>query len=176
VKPNLDAWLEGPAVRTHHRREAEASPDALWAAAQEIRLADTGTLGRLVRWRIPGTPQGMTYHEMFRTYPFTLLEESEHSSISGLCGRIWTLQRDYPRLEGADAFRDWEKRGTVRVAIANWVEPTETGSALVSEARVKPVDRVAGVRLKAVWSVVGRFQRFGAEPLTLAVKRAQEGS
>lgn len=163
-------------MRTRHRREAEVSPDALWAAAQEIRLADTGTLGRLVRWRIPGTPQGLTYHEMLRTYPFTVLDEGERSSVSGLCGKIWTFQRDYPRLGGPDDFSGWDRRGTVRVVFGTWVEATGTGAAIVSEARVKPVDRMAGVRLKAVWSVVGRFQRFGAEPLTLAVRRAQSAS
>src|SRR2546423_1045056 len=50
----LDAWLSDPAIRFCHRRESSASPDALWAAAREVRLRDAGLLGRLVRWRIPG--------------------------------------------------------------------------------------------------------------------------
>ena len=176
-QPNLDAWLERAPVRTLHRRRAAATPAALWDSARAVRLADTGTLSRLVRWRIPGTPQDLTYHEMFRRYPFTLLEEGENYSVSGLCGRIWTLQRDYPRLDGPEDFRAWDRRGTVRVVFGHWVREAEDGRAeLVSEARVKPVDRFASMRLRALWPVVSPLQRFvGAEPLALAARRAERG-
>jgi len=172
----LDHWLPRPQVQTHHRRRsAAAAPEALWSAARGIRLADTGTLGRLVRWRIPGTPRDLTYDEMFRRYPFTLLDEGDGYSISGLCGRIWTFQRDYPRLDEADDFRTWDRGGTVRVLFAHWVRPDDDGGAeIFSEARVDPVDRVASIRLRALWAVVGPFERFvGMEPLTLAVRRAE---
>ncbi len=162
-------------MRTHHRRRANASPDALWESASGVRLADTGTLARLVRWRIPGTPADVTYHEMFRGYPFTLLEEGERYSISGLCGKIWTLQRDFPRLAGAAEFLAWDQRGTVRVVFGHWVEDLGDGrSEIVSEARVKPIDRFASMRLRALWPVISPLQRFvGAEPLTLAARRAE---
>lgn len=171
----LDAWLDDPAVRTFHRRSASAPPDALWEAARGIRLCDTRTLGRLVRWRIPGVPSEQTFHDLLRDYPFTLLEEGEHYAISGLCGRIWTLQRDYPRLEDGEAFARWDRPGTVRVLLANWVEPLDDGgSRVVSEARVQPTDRTARLRLRALWAVVGRFERLvGAEPLSLAAKRSE---
>ena len=39
---------------------------------------------------------------------------------------------------------------------------------------MQPVDAVARLRLKAVWTVVGPFERLvGAEPLALAVRRAE---
>ena len=70
-----------------------------------------------------------------------MLEAGETWSVSGLCGRIWTLARDYPRLSGPEDFRAWDERGTVRVLFAHWTEPAEDGRAtLVSEARVDPVD------------------------------------
>ena len=174
-QPNLDHWLTRAPVRTHHRRGAKSTPDALWEAASGVRLADTGRLARVVRWRIPGTPTDVTYHEMFRGYPFTLLEEGERFSISGLCGKIWTLQRDYPRLDGPDDFLGWDKRGTVRVLFAHWIEEVGDGRCeIVSEARVKPVDRFATMRLRALWPVVSPLQRFvGAEPLALAARRAE---
>ena len=173
--PDLDSWLSGPAVRTSHRRSAAAAPDALWRAARQIRLADTRTLGRLVRWRIPGTPARLTYEQLLRSYPFTVLDEGEHHLVSGLCGRIWTLNRDYPRLDGPEAFRTWAEPGTVRALFAHWVEPDDDGgSAIVSEARVAPVDRAAEVRLRSLWMLVGVFERLiGAETLELAVARAE---
>jgi hypothetical protein len=171
----LDTWLPDPAIRTHHRRSAGAAPDDVWAAARGVRLADTRTLGRLVRWRIPGLPADTTFDGLLRRYPFTVLEEDEHVLLSGLCGRIWTLQRDYPRLTGPEDFRAWDERGTVRVLFANWLEPDGDGrTTLVSEARVGPVDQAARMRLRALWTVVGRFERLvGAEALNAAIRRAE---
>jgi hypothetical protein len=160
-------------VRTHHHRRAAVAPGELWAAASRVRLADTRTLGRLVRWRIPGLEAGLTYHDLFRAYPFTVLEEDDGMLLSGLCGRIWTLARDYPRLESADEFAAWDEPGTVRVLFGHWVHEDGGQSELVSEARVAPTDRLAGLRLRALWSVVGPFERLvAAEPLALAARSA----
>jgi len=171
----LDAWLGRPAVRTNHRRTAAAPAEALWQRATEVRLDETRTLGRLVRWRIPGLEPSITYHELFRSYPFCVLEEDERLLITGLCGRIWTLARDYPRLGSASEFADWHEPGTVRVAFAHAVvEDGDGRSAIVSEARVEPVDARAALRLRALWTVIGGFERLvGAEPLALAARRAE---
>jgi hypothetical protein len=169
----LDDWLPDPAVRSHHRRRSDADADALWRAAGALKLSDTRTLGRLVRWRIPGVPATQTYRGMLAEYPFCVLDEGYGWTISGLAGKIWTLQRDYPRLDGPEAFRTWDEPGTVRVLVANWVEPDGDGSAIFSEARVAPVDRRAGLRLRSLWTVISPFERLiGAELLALAAARA----
>jgi hypothetical protein len=171
---DLTHWLPAAQVRTHHRRRALADPAALWAAASAVRLSDTRALGRLVRWRIPGLPAELTYHDLFRADPFAVLEETETCLISGLCGEIWTLARDYPPLDGPAAFAAWDAPGTVRVLFAHWVQPAPGGAELVSEARVQPTDRGAALRLRALWSLVGPFERLvGAEPLALAARAAE---
>ena len=169
-------WLPECSVRTRHRRTAAVEPQRLWECARGVRLTDAGILGCLIRWRIPGTPADQTFDELFRRYPFTVLEEDDGLLLSGLCGRIWTFARDYPRLDGPAAFRDWDERGTVRVLVATWVEPGDDGgAAIVSEARVAAVDRIAALRLRALWLGIGRFERLiGAEPLRLAVRRADQ--
>ena len=170
---DLDAWLPDPAIRTRHRRTAHASPDALWAAASARRLDETGPLGRLVRWRIPGLPPGVTFRAMFAAPPFTVLAEGERWSLSGLAGRIWTLRRDYPVLHSPDAFRAWDGPGTVRVIFAHGVVPDGDHSALISETRVLPVDRAAAVRLRLLWTVMGPWERMiGGEALARAARRA----
>jgi hypothetical protein len=166
----LDAWLPDPAVRTHHRKTGSGD---LWSAANSLPLSATRTLGRLVRWRIPGLARDLTYGELFRAYPFTVLDEGDRHLVSGLCGRIWTPARDYPRLAGPDDFAGWDEPGTVRVLFGHWVEPDGAGAALVSEARVQPTDRMSALRLKALWKVIGPFERLvGGEALSAARARS----
>jgi hypothetical protein len=166
--------LPDPQVRTRHRRVADADPDALWHAAETVRVRDTPMLGRAVRWRIPGTSADVAYRDLFRSYPFTVLDEGERWSASGLAGRIWTVRRDYPRLSGPEEFRSWDEPGTVRVLFAHWVEEARGGRpALVSEARVKAVDRRSALRLRATWAATGQFERLiGGEALRVAARRA----
>ncbi len=173
--PDLDSWLPEPQIRTHHRRTASTSPAALWSAAQEIRVSDAPRLGRVLRWRIPETPDDLAFREVFRRYPFIVLAEGEGWSVSGLCGRVWSIRRDYPALDGPQGFRDWRESGTVRVLFAHWVEEEAEGcAAIVSESRVEPVDRSARWRMRALWSTLGHFQRLiGGEALTAAASRAE---
>jgi hypothetical protein len=174
ARVDLDKWLPDPQVRTCHRRSAHVAAELLWDAAETVQVCDAPTLGRVVRWRIPGTGRDLPFRELFRRYPFAVLAEDERWSVSGLCGRVWTLRRDYPRIRGADDFVDWDEPGTVRVLFANWVEPDGDGSTIVSEARVAPVDRRAALRLRSLWVVIGVFERvIGGEALALAAERAE---
>jgi hypothetical protein len=169
--PDLDAWLPEASLRVFHRRTSRASPDELWAAAMRVRLADTGLLGRLVRWRIPGLARDEGFDALFREQPFIV----QRAVVSGLVGRIWTLRRDYPELAGPDQFQAWSRRGTARVVFANWVTPTDDGgSELCSEVRVQAFGVQGRVGLTAVRPLVSRFQGLvGSEGLDAAVKLAE---
>lgn len=173
---DLDAWLPDPEIVTRHQREAQVGADALWSAARSLRLDQTRTIGRLVRWRIPGVPADQSFMGLLAEDPFIVLEEGAQHSISGLCGRIWTLQRDYAQLAGPGDFIAWDAPRTVRVLFAHWVTAGSGGrrSTLHSEARVGPTDSFARMRLRALWLAVGPFERLiGAEALALAAARAE---
>jgi hypothetical protein len=173
---DLDDWLPEPSVRTFHRREAGVDADTLWGAAETVLLRDSPLLGRVVRWRIPGTSPELSFRDLFRTYPFTELAAGDDWSVSGLCGRIWTRRRDYPRLGGLDDFLAWDEPGTAKVLFAHWTEVASEGTtALVSESRIKPIGRRAGLRVRALWTTVGQFERLiGGDALRVAVRRATE--
>ena len=163
----------------HRYAPATASPPKPTPVDCGMRQRRSGsvtppTLGRAVRWRIPGTSSDLLFRDLFRQYPFTVIDEGARWSVSGMCGRIWTLRRDYPRIESADDFLAWDQRGTVRVLLAHWIEPEGPGrNALVSEARIKPVNVQAGLRLRALWAVVGHLDRLiGGEVLRVAARRA----
>jgi hypothetical protein len=174
-RPDLDRWLAAPAVRTSHRRESRADAAALWRAAATVRLRDCRLLGRLVAIRIAGTDPSMTFASMFRAPPFVALEDGPTWALSGLCGRIWTVRGDLGRLASPAEFLDWGEPATARVLFANWVEPRGAGSALHSEVRVAPVDRRAGLYLRALEPFVNAFQGLvGIETLAFAVRRAEQ--
>jgi hypothetical protein len=172
--PDLDRWLASPTVRTRYRREAAVSAEELWAAARTVRLRECRVLGRLIRARIPGLKASLTFAELFRSPPFNLLEEGPTFTLSGLCGRIWTVRRDFAQLDRPEEFVDWRVPGTVRVLFADWAEPVGGGgAALVSEVRIAPVDRRAGLYLRGLQPFISSFQGLvGSEPLNLAVARA----
>jgi hypothetical protein len=175
----LDAWLPDPEITTRHSRSAGVDADTLWDAARSVRLDETRTIGRLVRWRIPGVPPDQSFMTLLTEDPFTLLDAGARYAISGLCGRIWTLSRDYGELAGPADFLAWSEPRTVRVAFAHWVTDgaTDDGaprSTLHSEARVAPTDAIAAMRLRALWLAVGPFERLiGAEALAVAATRAE---
>jgi hypothetical protein len=177
VKPELDQWLPDPAVRVAHRRESNASAEALWEAAGDVHLSETPVLGRLVRWRIPGLERGERFDDLLRQPPFMVLEEGEHALVSGLVGRIWTLRRDYPELDSPDEFRDWSQRGTARVVFANWVHSVDGGrSVLASEVRVQAIGAQGRIGVAAVRPIVRTFQHLiGTEAIGAAVRRAERG-
>lgn len=172
---DLDRWLPEPAVRTNHRRESPASATELWEEAAAVRLRDCRILGRLIRARIPGLQANLSFNELFRSEPFNLLEEGPTHNLSGLCGRIWTVRGDFALLSDPSEFPDWHVPGRVRVLFAGWAEPTESGSALVSEVRVAAVDRRARLYVRALEPFIAAFQGLVAtEPLQIAVQRASE--
>ena len=169
---DLDDLLPDAPVRTHHCRSTSASADQVWDAASALRLSDTRRLGRLVRWRLPDTPADTTFRELLRRYPFTLLDEGPQYSVSGMCGRIWTFRTDYPRLSGPADFTAWDEPGTVRVLFATWTRERADGRVeLCDEARVLPVDRAAALRLRLLWTAVGRFEGLiGSEAISRALE------
>ena len=175
--PDLDRWLPNPSIRVAQRRESSAAPDRLWEAARAVRLSDTRLLGRLVRWRIPGLAPDLTFDELFRSAPFTVLtEDPGRALVSGLVGRIWTLRRDYPRLRDPEEFESWSTSGTARVVFANWIETDSSGNraAIRAEARVAPIGAQGRLGVAAVRGLVSAFgSLIGSDGIEIAARRAE---
>lgn len=174
----LDHWLSDPDIRVAHHRSSGASPERLWEATRAVRLKDTRVLGRLIRWRIPGVTAAVTFDELFRQPPFTvLLDGAEDGAlVAGLVGKIWTLRRDYPLLGGPDEFRAWSNPGTAKVLFANWVESdTDDGAAIHSETRVQAFGVQGQVGLTSVRPMIRAFNHLVASDAMAAAVRLAEG-
>jgi hypothetical protein len=176
LSTQLDDWLPDPAIRVAHRVPSKASPTELWGAASGLTLAQSPVLGRLVQWRIPGTTRELSFDRLLREPPFLVLAEGEHSLLSGLVGRIWTLRRDYPTLPDPERFRAFSEKGSARVAIRIWAEEDPRGGALCTEARVEALGVQGQVGVAAVRPLVRGFQHLiGSEALRAATRRAESG-
>ena len=177
MAPDLDRWLPDPAVRLTHARETVASPQALWEAARCLELGETRLLGRLVRWRIPGVPRSATFEELLRNPPFMVLEEEPgRVLVSGLVGRIWTLRRDYPHLQGPEEYLRFDRPGNARVLLAHWLEPggSPGHTTICSESRIAVFGLQGRLGLRGVRPIVRRFGGLvGSDGLAAAVRRAE---
>lgn len=173
--PNLDQWLERPAVRIVHHRQTKADPARLWEAARSIRMDQTRLLGRLVRWRIPGVSAQSSFEELFTNSPFLVLGDANMTLLSGLVGRIWTLRRDYPELSGPADYRDWDRPGTAKVLLANWVLARHGGGAVLhSESRVQAYGVQGRVGLASVRPLIRGFQALvSTDAMAAAIRQAE---
>jgi hypothetical protein len=162
VPTPIDHWLPGCHARLHHARVSTASPDELWHAATTVRLCDAPRLCRLIRWRLGrhAPPPDTTFEEFFRTGIFMLLEEGERRYVSGVAGRIWSPSGEYARFETAAEYREYRRRGTAKVVIANEVREHERGSEIVTEARIWCADRRTQLIFRPFWAVVSPLARF----------------
>jgi hypothetical protein len=175
MKPDLDHWLPDPALQVSHRRESGAAPDRLWEAARAVKLTDASLLGRLVRWRIPGTKPSLSFDELFRNPPFIVLHEQPEALVAGIVGRIWTIRRDYPRLAEPGEFLNWSRSGTAKVVFANWVEPVDrAGAALASETRVQSIGVQGRLGVRAIRPLIRAFHPLvGSDGIEAAVRLAE---
>jgi hypothetical protein len=174
----LDDWLPDHHIAMRQSRTSRVAPERLWEAAVALRLRDTPTMRRLIRWRLGRhTPDAATtYRELFRSGIFILLEEGDLFSVSGVAGRIWAPSGDYAHLESPADYRKYSRRGTAKVAILNEVREHEHGSEIVSEWRVRVEGGRARVLFRGFWAVVRPFTRFVPhEVLAAAVRRAERG-
>ena len=173
----LDRWLPKFHARTVHAQRAPVPPERLWEAAETVRVSDTRTLRPIIALRFgPYAPSpDTTFRELFRRAPFTLLEESQHSSVSGLAGRLWALGDVFARLEGPGDYAAFADPGNAKVAVLNQVRAHgRSGSEIVSEARVWCTDRSARLRFTPFWAVIGPFAIFiRLDLLPAAVARAR---
>jgi hypothetical protein len=176
LTPSLDSWLPDYHVRTVQRRVSHAAPAALWEAAGQTRVRDTRMLRPLIASRLGphAPPADTTFRELFRTGIFTLLEEGDRYSISGIAGCLWSPRGDYAQFESAADYKQYEAPNRAKGAVMTTVREHEHGSEIVTEIRVWCTDRSAWLRFRPVWLIVAPFMRFVRMELLRSVTRRAE--
>jgi hypothetical protein len=175
---SLDPWLPDYHVRSLQRRVSRADPDRLWDAARQTRIRDTRVLRPVIGARLGphAPPADTTFRELFRSGVFTLLEEGDHYSISGIAGCLWAPRGEFARFESAADYREYGPPGRAKGAVLTLVREHERGSEIATEVRVWCTDRAAWLRFRPVWLLVAPFMRFVRLDLLRVVARRAESS
>ena len=160
------------------RRESRATPDRLWESAARTRIRDTRMLRPLIGARLgPHAPAAdATFRELFSTGIFTLLEEGDRYSISGVAGCLWAPRGEYAHFESAADYRQYAPPGRAKAAVMTLVRGHARGSEIVTEIRVWCTDRRAEMRFRPVWMFVSPFFRFVRMDLLRGVTRRAEAA
>ena len=136
VAPDLNLWLDRPALRIVHRRASRASAEQLWSAALEIELGEVGCWGGSFAGASPALAAEQSVRAAFR-YPAPFL--GTRAARKAEPARAWSVRSGpaarLPRAGGPEEFRDWSRRGTARVVFA----PTGWQA---TDARLLGVDHV----------------------------------
>ena len=150
----------------------------MWEEANEVEVDDARALRPVIAWRLGRhlPSPDVTFRELFRTGIFTLLEEGECYSISGVAGRIWSPSGPFARFESAADYRKYEEPGTAKAVILTHVEEHERGARIGIDTGVRCLDRGAWLRFMPVWAAVAPFSRLiEGEILRTVARRAEAG-
>jgi hypothetical protein len=102
-----------------------------------------------------------------------LAERAPREIVLGLAGRFWTSAGGISRVE-PDEFRAYDRPG---MALAAWnftVLPTDEGSLVATETRVRCTDDAAHRSFARYWRVIRPFSGLVRGEALRAVRRAAE--
>jgi hypothetical protein len=177
--PNAD-FAERHALRVH------APPERAYAAARRLDLSGSLLVKALFGLRsLPGlfTGKGLRRGEGLGTTMdrllrngFVLLDERPpHEFVLGLVGRFWTPAGGIERIDAAK-LRGFDKPG---MAVAAWnftILPTDEGSLVATETRVRCTDDDARRSFGRYWRVVKPFSGLIRMEALRAIRRTAESS
>lgn len=165
MKALIDDWLPSYDEREFHAREIAAPPAAVERALRSLRASDlplTGLLmglralpGLLTGRRVPRNP-GRPLLEGVLSLGFVVLDERPGEQlVLGAAGRFWRLRGDgIDALASADAFRGYDRSGSVRAAWDFVLEPVSGGTRLSTETRIAGTDAAGTRAFSRYWRLV----------------------
>lgn len=142
-------------------------------------MRETRRLRPIIGWRMGryAPPLDAELRDVLAGHPFVLLAEEGMVSVSGLAGKLWALGDTFVRFDGPAAFRDWREPGYCKVAVRHEVLADDKGSEIHSDVRIWCTSRLAQLRFRPYWAVIGPFSHFiGSELLAAAARRAERTS
>ena len=180
----IDDFLAHAEFAERHALRMRATPERAYAAARRLDLGRSPVVRTLFALRsLPALfarggyrgerALGMNMEGLVRSGFVLLGERAPHEFVLGLVGRFWTPSGAIERIHPAE-FAVFDAPG---MAVAAWnftVLPTDEGSLVATETRVRCTDEVARRSFSRYWRVVRPFSGLIRMEALRAIRRAAE--
>lgn len=181
----IDGFMPDAQFAERHAVRVAAPPERAWEAVRALDLRPSLVVRALFALRsVPalftghrpgGKPLGNTMDGLLRSGFVLLAERPPREIVLGLTGRFWTPTGGISRVE-ADEFRAFDRPG---LAVAAWnftVLPTDEGSLVATETRVRCTDAAAHRSFARYWRVIRPFSGLVRREALRAIRHAAERS
>jgi hypothetical protein len=182
----IDHHLPQAEFAERHALRVHAPPERAYAAARRLDMSGSLLVRALFGLRsLPALFSGKrlradgglgTSMDRLLRNGFVLLDERPpHEFVLGLAGRFWTPAGGIERIHPAE-FAVFDKPG---MAVAAWnftVLPTDEGSLVATETRVRCTDDDARRSFRRYWRVVRPFSGMIRMEALRAIRRSAESS
>lgn len=181
----IDEFMPEPQFAERHAVRVAAPPERAWEAVRNLDLRGSLVVRALFALRsVPalfagdrgrGRALGCTLDGLLDSGFVLLAERAPREIVLGLAGKFWTPSGRISRVE-ADEFRDFDRPG---LALATWnftVLPTDEGSLVATETRVRCTDAAARRSFARYWRVIRPFSGLIRREALRAIRRAAERS
>jgi hypothetical protein len=179
----IDDWMPASEFAERHAIRVAAPPARAWEAVRTLDLSASPVVrglfalrslpGLLSGRRMQGRGLGTTMERLMENGFVLLAEHPPREIVLGLAGRFWTPTGGITRF-APDEFRGFARPG---MAVAAWnftVLPTDEGSLIATETRVRCTDAAARRSFGRYWRVVRPFSGLVRREALRAIRRAAE--
>lgn len=179
----IDEFMPEPHFAERHAIRVAAPPERAWAAVRALDLRRSWIVRGLFALRsVPalfggarGRGLGADMDGLLRSGFVLLAERPPREIVLGLAGKFWRPTGNISRVE-PDEFRDFDRPG---MALATWnftILPTDEGSLVATETRVRCTDDDARRSFARYWRVIRPFSGLVRHEALRAVRRAAESA
>ena len=176
----LERWLPEHDVAERHEVSVAAPPEAVDRAIREVSLDDVPLARALVRLRgIRHDREGGSFVEQLRRrLGAVVVEDRPGEELAvGLVGQFWRLRGgEGARPRTPEEFAHFDRADWGKALMSFEIEPSDGGSRLATETRVRVPDPAARRRFRRYWRVVRPFSGLTRVLLLRAAKRRAEAS
>jgi hypothetical protein len=166
MDPLIDNWLPRYDETEFHAREIDASPQAVEAVLRDLKPGDLPLTRLLMGLRLlPGlltgrrsarSPSRPLLDGVLKMGFVLLADRPGEQVVFGVAGRPWRPRGDgIDRLDGATAFRAYDRPGSVRAAWDFVLTPIADGrTRLSTETRIAGTDAHGTRTFRRYWRIV----------------------
>ncbi len=181
----IDDYMPAADFAERHAIRVAAPPERAWDAVRALDLSPSPVVQALFALRslpalfagkrMQGRGLGTTMERLLENGFVLLAEQPPREIVLGLAGRFWTPAGGVTRFDPAE-FRGFARPG---MAVAAWnftILPTDEGSLIATETRVRCTDDAARRSFGRYWRVIRPFSGLVRREALRAIRRTAESS